>query len=501
MDPELFLQLMQDALTRHKSGGADPSNTTPMGWGHEVTWTEYIEMLSNGKLKNVRVKETSLTLPSDTLYGCMGLFGLCGPDEIIGMTMQDDPFIQWLGMFPDTVCEKSVKGWIYTDIQGTAAGSPVGEVAGPPCDDPPTSEKSVCEFYIGDFGTYRGCGEAVDVTRIGERKCDKQPTYTIPVEGVGPVRIDNDLDLETINAGMLVRHEVSRDVIIGDNDSNQYEMAGLENLVKTGYVSIKGNRCTSMDSRIMDWQNDNLQGTVNGYGSIIGAIRDMWRAIRWRIYQTKLGMPREGDVALLMPSWLSWRLLDEWAWWALNAGRQYEEVFRDNLATRQFRDEYSRGLYNGGYIKVDNFNLHIIEHDWMPINQDAPEFCGDIYMLVRSIGGRRVFQGQYMPADLGVDAVRAQAGYQYFNMESIQGGRGLKWLKFDNACVKPCVLFRPRLYLETPWAQGKIENVCVSAGPFMPLSVDPRSNYFLESNKVAAERVTQYWYDDNGWFH
>jgi hypothetical protein len=75
----------------------------------------------------------------------------------------------------------------------------------------------------------------------------------------------------------------------------------------------------------------------------------------------------------------------------------------------------------------------------------------------------------------------------------------LRWVKYDNACVEPCLLFRPRYYLEAPWAQGKIENVCVSV-QFSPESLDPQSSYFVEDNQVAASQVTQYWYDDDGWF-
>ena len=83
-----------------------------------------------------------------------------------------------------------------------------------------------------------------------------------------------------------------------------------------------------------------------------------------------------------------------------------------------------------------------------------------------------------------------------------QGARALRWMKFDNACVEPCLLFRPRLYLETPWAQGKIENVCVSA-QFNPMSLDPQSNYFIEQNKVASVQVNQYFYDmdSTSWTH
>ena len=501
-----FLQFLKDYVNKSE-GEKSPWSTPPLDARRQTTWTQYQKMRADGRLPNVRVKEnrlkeTSLTVTeTNNLYGCGGLFGLCGPDDIIGLTMQDDPLVQWLGFYPDVACEKFIKGWTYTDVAGTAAGQIETHVYGAACDDPPTSEKSICEFYQGDFGTLRGCGEAVNVANLGIRKCDKQPTYTLPIEGIGPVRIDNDLDLETIAAAQLEKHEVSREMILGDKNT-AYQMDGLVNMVKTGYVSIQGNRCTSMDSVVVDWSNDDMTGAVNGHGSIVAKVRDMWRRIAWRIRQSGLGMPAEGDVALVMPSWMAWQLIDEWAWWSVRTGGQYNEVFRDVYAMREFRDKYSVGLFGGGYVTIDGFNIHIISHDWMTIEQNAPNFCADIYLLVRAIGGRRVLQGQYLPADIGADSVANVAGYRYFNVEPFQGGRALRWVKFDNACAEPCVLFRPRLYLETPWAEGKIENVCVSV-QFNPMSLDPQSNYFIEANKVAATQANQYFYDvDLGtWFH
>jgi len=496
-----FLTFLKDWVNKAE-GDKSPFAKPPLNALKQMTWTQYQDARQAGRLNNVRVKETSLTIdPAHNLYGCGGLFGLCGPDDILGLTMQDDPLVQWLGFFPDTACEKFIKGWLYTDVAGTAAGSVQTTVYGAPCDDPPSSEKGVCEYYQGDFGTLRACGEPVNVSALGMRKCDKQPTYTIPIEGVGPVRIDNDLDLETINAGQVVKHEVSRELVIGDKNT-AYQFDGLVNLVKTGYVSIQGNRCYSMDSLVVDWANDDMTGAVNGHGSIVAKVRDMWRRIAWRIRQAGVGFPAEGDVILLMPSWMSWQFIDEWAWWSIKNGAQYNEVFRDVYGMRDFLERYAVGMFGGGYITIDGFNIHIIAHDWQTIDQSAPMFCADIYLLTRAMGGRRVFQGQYMPADIGADAVASVAGYRYFNVEPFQGGRALRWVKFDNACVEPCLLFRPRLYLETPWAQGKIENVCVTQ-QFNPQSLDPQSSYFIESNKVVAHQGSQYFYDaDSGsWFH
>lgn len=502
MDVQTLVNMMQKALDVEKSGGLDPRGSiTPFGATSEVTWSKWKEARKNGLFTNARVKETSLAPFANTMYGTTGMFGLCGPDEIIGLTMKDDPLVEWLGFFPDTTSERFIKGWTYTDVKGTAAGSPVGNVYGEACDDPPVAEKGVCEFYIGDFGTLRACGETVKVSDIGLRKCDKQPTYTIPVEGVGPIRIDNDLDLETIAGAQTVKHELTREIILGDKSvTGQFE--GLNNLIKTGYVGIDGNRVTAMDSLVIDWGNDTLAGQVNGRGNIVTQVRDMWRRIRWRIQQTALGAPAEGEVVLVMPSFVAWEFLDQWAAWSfIEKVGSDQVVTRDALELRALREKYNGGLYGSGFINIDGFNIHIIAHDWLPIAQDAPKFCADIYLLVRRLGTRRVLQGQYVPVDLGAAAVAKYSGYDYFQTEMVQGGRGLRWMKYDNACVQPCMLIRPRLYLETPWAQGKIENVCVNTS-MDPMSLDPRSSYFIEGNKVATPSITQYWYNQNtgSWF-
>jgi len=494
-----FKDFLEAYLQNQKQGTAQAVDALPMSGHNSVTWTEYQRMRQGGQFKQVKVqqKETDLTVDlTSKLYGCGGLFGLCGPDDILGLTMTDDPLVTWLGFEPDTICEKSIKAWVYTDQEGTAAGSVSGTVYGDACATPPTSEKGVCEYYIGDFGTLRACGEPVEVNTLGLRKCDKQPVYTIPIEGVGQIRIDNDLDLETINSALTVKHELSRLLVTGDkNVAGQFD--GLTNLVKEGYVSVQGNRCYSMDSKVVDWENDTLAGAVNGHGSIIGKIRDVVRQIMWRINTAKVGKPAEGDMVLLMPTWAAWQLLDEWAWWSIRTGQQYNEVSRDNYTMRDFRDRYSVGLFGGGYITIDGMNIHIIPHDWATIDQSAPYFCFDIYILTRALGGRRVFTGQYIPADIGANAVSDVAGYRHFNVEPFQGARALRWIKTDNACVQPCTLFRPRYYLETPWAQGVIQNICVTT-QFNPESLDPQSSYFIEQNLVAASHVQQYWYDDTG---
>lgn len=508
LDLNTLINVLQQTQQAQQTGGlplaaglAPHGSTMTMKQYRNWLWANNVQSVSvKGKVGGMleTIKSRSITLADAPMYGCSGLFSLCGPDDVIGLAMQDDPLVAWLGFFEDIYCERFVKALSYVDQAGTADGSVVGTIYGSPCDDPPTSEKGTCEYVVGDFGTLRGCGEGVNVTMIGERKCDKQPTYTLPIEGVGMVRIDNDLDLETIAGALMVKHEMSRLLITGDANV-AYQFDGLTNIVQTGYVSTQGNRCEEMDSLVVDWANDNLDGLVNLHGNIVWKVRDMWRRIRWRIQQSSYGMPAEGDVVLLMPSWMAWAFLDAWAYATLwTGGAVGNQVFHDNLAMRAFRDSFNGGLYGGGFITIDGFNIHILPHDWQAIQQNAPYWCTDIYLLTRRLGGQRVLWGQYMPQNMGADAVRRVAGGTYYMAE--QGGRFLRWVEYDNACVAPCILTRPRIMYTAPWAQGRIDNVCVTQ-QFTPLSVDPQSSYFIAADVEEAENIVQYWYDDEGWFH
>ena len=494
-----FMNMFEETYRKYKAGGtADLSNSRPYGTGNVMTLTQYMEGLQSGRIKEVRLKESTVTVASAPMYDCTGLFGLCGPDDVIGLAMGDDPLVDWLGFFPDNICERFIKGVTYFDQSGTAAGQRELRVYGDSCDDPPNSEKGVVEFPQGDFGTLHCCGEGVKVTDIGKRKCDKQPTYTLPIEGLGPVRIDNDLVLERIAAAECVKHEMSRELITGDhNTTGQFD--GLAQLVNNNYVDINGNRAYILDSVVVNWANDGLAGAVNGHGSIITKIRDVWRHIRQRIQWSSLGMPREGDVVLLMPSWLAQSVLDEYASWNFYTGVQYNENNRESFALRDFRDSVATGMYGGGYISIDGFKIHILPHDWQAVTQSAPNWCGDIFLLTRQTGTRRILFGQYMPIEMGQSAITSAAGFPYYNVQVLKGGRALTWLKFDNTCVRPCLEMRPRIRLDAPWCQAVINDVCVPQ-QFSPMSPDPQSSYWLGTTAHAAENVTQYWYHDQGWF-
>jgi len=91
-----FMQMMNDTWDRQKRGGGLPEDSRPYG-GNAITWSNYLSSLQRGKFrgKELRVqnKETTITAATETMYGCTGIFGLCGPDDVIGLSMYDDPLV------------------------------------------------------------------------------------------------------------------------------------------------------------------------------------------------------------------------------------------------------------------------------------------------------------------------------------------------------------------------------------------------------------------------
>src|SRR3990167_7813534 len=94
MDYDILINALKAAEAQEKSGLPPvgildaSSHTRPWGQrqigGNKVkTWTKY--------------KETELTADHNRLYDCTGLFGLCGPDEVIGLSMTDDKLVEWMG--------------------------------------------------------------------------------------------------------------------------------------------------------------------------------------------------------------------------------------------------------------------------------------------------------------------------------------------------------------------------------------------------------------------
>lgn len=404
--------------------------------GHDVSYGRP----SDFRAKHWQLRQ-KLTATETTLYGCCGLFSVCGPDALLSRVIIEDKFSTWIGWQENNDCYQFVKTLAWIGIEGTSSGSPQS-AAGGPCDDPPSVEWGTCEYLI-EKGLLRQCGQALDITRVGERYCDKQPIYTLDGQ-----RINNDLEWQAVMAGQVLQAELNRLLIVG-NKSNPGEFDGLEQLVNTGYVDVHtGNPCPAVDSIVVDWGG----GVMND--SLIETVIAIIRRIRQRA--SRAGGIAAEDMVIMMPSFLRDCFMNAWVCYGICDENQ------SGMARWETRDRSEKyiggGLFGDGYITVDGTDVSILVNDWIPVTQSAPYFCSDIYILTRRIGNLPVLYGQWMNMNQGAAALAKQLGFSHFTTSD--GGRFIHFAKVDNLCIQTCTAMRPALFLMAPWAQARIDTVC-----------------------------------------
>jgi len=413
-----------------------------------------------GKPNDYRMRYAQkLTHVDETIYGCCGLFSVCGPDAILSRVITDSKFSEWLGWQQNNDCYQFVKTITWIGQEGTAAHN-VESAAGGACDTPPSVEWGTCEYLL-QKGLLRQCGQPIEITVVGERYCDKQPLYTWDGQ-----RINNDLDWQAIMAGIVLQNEIDRLAVVG-NHSVTGEFDGLEQLVNTGYVDVHtAQPCTPIDSIVSDW------GSTVMSAALITRIIAYIRRIRQRA--ASRGGIRPEDMVIMMPSFLRDCFMTQWACYGICS----EDADSTSRWETRDRDEKYRGggLYGDGYITVDGVDVSLLTNDWIPWTSSAPNLCSDIYILTRRIGNLPILYLQWQDMNQGVAEMTRQAGYTHFTTSD--GGRFIHWVKTDELCIQVCLAIKPALFLMAPWAQARIDNVCCATEGGLDPEVPLSCNYF-----------------------
>lgn len=429
----------------------------------------------SGNGAGIRGKEASLTLSTmGSLTGCCGLFMDQSNNALLSLTMQDEPFLAWMGWRANNECRQFVKLLSYTGPTGTAAGTE-GNGAAAACDDAAGVEFGTCEVLLPDKGRLKRAGPVRDLTENNRKLWAEQPVYTL--EGQ---QITDELTWSTVLAGRTVYDDVKRMAIVGNSTSaNQFD--GLQRIVATGYVNVTdGIRCTAMDSLVVNWANHVMSYQLNGTHALVDYLIAIVRRIRQRVSWSAMGGIALGDQVLMMPTFLRDCLLDAFTCWSVCPGAQYNEANLNTLEARTFRNTLNGGSFGQGQIFVDGTAVPIITYDWQAVASVAPYFTGDIYVLTRALGNGTVpvLYGQYIDMQQPAQAFAELSGTAHY--KATDGGRFLWYWKQDNECIQPSVVFRPNIFCSAPWAQARIQNVAC-ASPLTPLSPDPTSSYYAET--------------------
>lgn len=420
-----------------------------------------------------------------TIYGCCGLFDLCSDADLMSLSFQGaEPFLDWIGWERTDVCRIKKNFITYVAPAGTQDGSPTSSVTADPCAEPNTVEYGVCDFTLEDFGRLREAGPVRDITMNDVRLCEAQPRYRL--DGV-PITDDMEYDMRL--ATEVIMQDFKRLTITGAKETGG-QWDGLEALVKTNHISSTGIHCHSMDSNIIDWNANNLDGgagiTWNGVAQpatkgIIDFLMAAWRLDMQRIgwspaLAAQSGMGANVDAVLVLPSYYIDCILNLYTCWRVCPGGQYNETNLNSLEARAFRSSLDGGRFGAGKIYLHSKEIALLPYDWGLV-KGPTRF--DMYFLVGAVGNIKTIQGQY----LDLSKVPSKTNGEY---DVTDGGRLLTWINRDQTCIERVIEMRPRLLSWAPFLQTRFQDVKCDdrLGPqFLP---DPLETSFRVETSLSV---------------
>jgi len=426
-----------------------------------------------------------LTIGDDaTIFGCCGLFDMCSDQDLMSLSLEGaNKFLDWLGWILTDVCVER-RDFIHFVRPEQYGGECTPGYLADPCADPNSYEFGVCDFIVEDYGRLRTEGHVQDVTYNRMKYCERQPLYRL--DGTS---IMSQKEYEMRFATETLLQHFKRYVVTGTAATGGL-FDGLESLVINGYTDSKGRRCSSMDSIVVDWNQNDMGGgagiTWNGnpvgagfnfVDVLIAVYRHIKRNISWAPSLAAQTL-RPGNMIILLPDFVAQCLLDFYTCWSVCPGAEFIEVAIQSFEARRFRLSLDGGMFGDGQISIDGFEIPLIRYDWELTK--GPN-RGDIYLLTGAVGNVKTLHGELL------DMRAVPADYPKLTYAYTDGGRLLTWEVQDHTCVKQVVEMRPRVIAWAPWTLARFHDVRCTV-PGGPKSPDPcEESFFPEECFCVAQ--------------
>lgn len=433
-------------------------------------------LATNGQRLKEEWTTTDAGLANPTIYGRHSIFDPCFNGDVFGLQVATHGLMNWLGWRKNPFYKRTVQFIPWWRGAGQDEGT---SGAGSPCEDPLGWEWGECSYEMCHTSWYHRQGEPLGPHNT-QIRCETDQRVRIN----GTVIAD---DFEWQLNGILnaLKQDVTHDAIHGSH-LNSYEMNGLETIVRTGYKDNNDNYCPYVDSWLVNWANDNLDGIGNGWGNFFDFLHELTNQIEYRAQA--IGDIAESDMVLFTSRFMADCILDAFACYSVCGVTSAYDVTEQSLRaqTLAYRQSLNGGpLYDGsravGFLRLKNGRrLPILVDDAFSISKPGDDYCTDVYLLTRRIGGMDVLYGEYL--DLGeygnmIQKFNAATGVRVEN-----AGRFAFKGKEDNWCAMAMVGTSPELYLSAPWAQARIMGVCCNR-KLQPITGDPFQPDYIPGGK------------------
>lgn len=432
---------------------------------------------------NMAFKESTITQGTPNIYGRYTIFDPCSPGDVFGLQVQTHGLMQWLGFRPNRYYRRHVDFITYWAASGTAAGQ-ASDGAGAPCSDPNGWEYGHCGYDLCHYSWYHREGDGLTPHTVVQDRCETTPRYRL-----NGMAINDDVEWQMNGIMNVLSQDIKYGLIHGSH-SNAYEMNGLESLVKTGYTDRDGRPCEMVDSIVVDWNGDNLDGDVNGYGNWFDYLDATITEMEYRA--SPIGVIPQTDMVLLTSRFMATCILDSYACYTTCGVTSTGDVTDQALRAQQ-RTERNRlnggALYDGttavGFINLKSGrNMPILVDDSIDIGYEGGNYTSDIYVLTRRVGSMDVFYGMYLDMREYENRVRKYA--RQLKIQTDPTGRFAFKHKEDNFCIKLLMGTSPELYLSAPFLQARFQDVgCAFARK--PVSGAPEQTDYLPGTLYSAD--------------
>ena len=270
--------------------------------------------------------------------------------------------------------------------------------------------------------------------------------------------------------GVAIERSWEQVLILGDDSKSNTqthdgwikEPKGLDLQIMTGYADTSGVLCPAADSIVIGF-NTPISGTIGGGDgrTITSAISDLWYAVQDRAEQ--VGMA-DTTWAFLMRKEMFRALTDYYANTyattrfqsnTMTAGNPVIQIATD---TNNLRLEMLRGQY----LIVEGINVPVIFSDGIPLEgQGNNTYLADLYIVPLAWRGRPLLRWEYF--NLGNQWANEFVGF-IPNQRRVVINNGLFAMGYESTGMCDLYLFSSvmRLFLETPFLAGRIDNIIFS---------------------------------------
>jgi hypothetical protein len=260
------------------------------------------------------------------------------------------------------------------------------------------------------------------------------------------------------------------------------DFAGLDSLVKTGYVdSVTGVACPAADSIVITWNAD-VGATVNS-ANIVQSFADQYYAVT--DLAKRVGM--EGvQFGFTMRSELFRALTEVWSCQYLTYRCQSSNAGQPIVISGEETNKLRLEMQRGEYLLIDGIPVPVVFSDGINLERlgsATPNVLrSDAYLLPISWNGRPLIRPEYH--DMGNAFAREFAGMVYQSAEFLNDGMYLMTKNERGGCIELEISMKMRIFLETPFLAVRWDDISFSYGAQSRVA-DPGTTFLYKNGGVT----------------